>query len=106
MMNLLEEFKAYCRIDGTHEDATLNLFIHSARQTLENSGVVFPDDLYEADENGVELYTLHRLAIFVLATHYYENRQAVSSAAQNVVPMSVQNMILQLKIREKVEEDV
>lgn len=105
-MNLLEEFKQYCRIDGTHEDATLNLFIHSAKQTLENSGVVFPADLYEVDKNNVELYTLHRLAIFVLGTHYYENRQAVSHVAQNVVPMSVQNMILQLKIRERAEEDV
>ncbi|MFJ5564824.1 head-tail connector protein [Lysinibacillus xylanilyticus] len=98
MSSLLEEFKEYLRIDGNYEDSTLNLFLTSASKTLENSGVRLPQDLYEVDENGIELYSLHRLAILTLASHYYENRQVASQNAQNIVPFSVQHMILQLKV--------
>ncbi|MDM5229630.1 head-tail connector protein [Lysinibacillus pakistanensis] len=98
MSSLLEEFKEYSRINGNYEDLTLNLFLTSASKTLENSGVRLPQDLYEVNENGIELYSLHRLAILTLASHYYENRQVASQNAQNIVPFSVQHMILQLKL--------
>lgn len=98
MISLLEEFKEYLRVDGEYEDLTLNLFLDSAKLALLNSGVRLPRDLYEVNENGIELYSLHRLAILTLASHYYENRQVASQNAQNIVPFSVQHMILQLKL--------
>ena len=96
-MTLLEELKEYLRIDGDYEDATLNLFITSAQQFLKNAGVNLPQS-YFAEEGQDDIYAMHRLAIYTLAAHYYENRQAVSSNAQNLVPYSVQTMVLQLKV--------
>lgn len=98
MSTLLEEFKEYLRVDGNYEDITLNLFLDSAKNSLKNSGVRLPQDLYEVDASGIELYSLHRLAILTLASHYYENRQIASQNAQTIVPFSVQHMILQLKV--------
>lgn len=98
MMDLLNELKEYLRVDGNYEDLTLNLFLDSAKTALTNSGVRLPQDLYEKNENGIEIYPLHRLAILTLASHYYENRQVASQNAQNIVPFSVQHMILQLKV--------
>lgn len=96
-MTLLEELKEYLRIDGDYEDTTLNLFITSAQQFLQNAGVNLPQS-YFAEEGQDDIYAMHRLAIYTLAAHYYENRQAVSSNAQNLVPYSVQTMVLQLKV--------
>lgn len=96
-MQLLEELKEYLRIDGDYEHSTINLFLNSAKQTLLNAGVKFPNDLYAVDENGIEKYSLHRLALINLASHYYENRTIVSQNSQNIVPHSIQTMILQLK---------
>lgn len=97
-MQLLDELKEYLRIDGNYEDLTLNLFLDSAKIALSNSGVRLPQDLYKKNENGIEIYPLHRLAILTLASHYYENRQVASQNPQNIVPFSVQHMILQLKV--------
>ena len=97
-MTLLSEFKEYLRVDSDCEDHTLKIFLTTAKATLELSGVRFPQDLTEVDENGEKKYPLHFLAVIALASHYYENRQAVSSQAQNVVPFSVQHMILLLKL--------
>lgn len=96
-MTLLEKLKEYLRIDGTYDDPILNTFIESAKVTLIGSGVQLPTDFYVLDENGKEKYPLHRLAVLNLASHYYENRQISSQYTQNVVPFSVQTMILQLK---------
>lgn len=91
---LLDEFKEYLKVDGNYEDTTLNLFLNSAKQTLEHAGVKIPEDLEEVENE----YDLHKLAIYILAAHYYENKQAVSNNAQNIIPFSVQHMILQLKL--------
>lgn len=97
-MTLLEEFKEYLRIDGDDENSTLNAFLFAARTFLVNAGVELPDDLIAKNNDESMVYPLHFLAVVVLAAHFYESRQAVSSQAQNVVPFSVQQMILQLKL--------
>lgn len=97
-MTLLDEFKEYIRIDGDDENSTLNAFLMAARSFLVNAGVELPVDLIAKNEDGSLTYPLHFLAVVVLAAHFYESRQAVSSQAQNVVPFSVQQMILQLKL--------
>ena len=97
-MPLLEEFKEYLRLDGNDQDLTLNTFLSTSRSALEHSGVRMPLDVLELDAQGNKRYPLHFLAIIVLAAHYYENRIAVGSTAQNIVPFSVQHMILQLKL--------
>lgn len=95
---LLEEFKEYLRVDGDDENSTLSTFLSTAKVVLENSGVSLPQDLTEVDEDGEKKYPLHFLATITLASHYYENRQVASNVAQNIVPFSVQHMILLLKL--------
>ncbi len=97
-MTLLDEFKEYIRVDGEDETSTLNAFLLAAQVFLKNAGVELPDDLVAKNDDESLMYPLHFLATIVLAAHFYENRQGVSSQAQNVVPFSVQQMILQLKL--------
>ena len=97
-MTLLSEFKEYLRVDGDCEDHTLKIFLSTAKAFLKESGVSLPQDLMVVDENGEKKYPLHFLAVITLASHFYENRQAVSSQAQNVIPFSIQHMILLLKL--------
>lgn len=95
-VTLLEELKEYLHLDSEDEDTTLNTFLIAAQQTLINAGVKIPKVLYQLGNNE-DKFALHRLAICNLAAHYYENRQVVTNTSQNMVPFSVQTMILQLK---------
>lgn len=94
-MQLLDELKEYLRIDGNDEDTTLSLFLSSAQLVLENSGVKLPKDYYLIVDDK-DVFAEHRLAVIMLATHYYENRIATTNM-KNEIPYGVQTMILQLK---------
>lgn len=100
MASLLKELKEYLRIDGDDEDTSLNSFITSAQLFLENAGVKQPKDYY-IKVNDKDVFAQHRLAIMMLATHYYENRIVYSSGgyrnSTNQLPYGLQSIILQLK---------
>lgn len=98
MTTLLVELKEYLRIDGDYEDQSLSMFIKSAQSYLENAGVNQPSNYYLSVE-GKDVFAQHRLAIIMLATHYYENRIVYSNGNKNtnVLPYGLQSMILQLK---------
>ena len=98
MTTLLAELKEYLRIDGDYEDQSLSMFIQSAKSYFENAGVRQPSDYYLSVE-GKDVFAQHRLAIMMLATHYYENRIVYSSGnkSTNLLPYGLQSMILQLK---------
>lgn len=99
-MQLLDELKEYLRIDGDDENRSLSTFIQSAQSYLENAGVKQPVDYYLSVE-GKDVFAQHRLAIMTLATHFYENRIAITPStiktAQQPIPYGLQSMILQLK---------
>lgn len=95
-MTLLDEFKEYLRVDGDDETQSLSTFLNAAEVVLKNSGVKLPQDYYQIVD-GKDSYSEHRLAVLILASHFYENRQISSQNAQNEIPFSVQTMILQLK---------
>lgn len=94
-MQLLDELKEYLRIDGNDEDTTLSSFLSTAQLVYENAGVKFPQDLYLIVEDK-DVFAQHRLALMMLAAHYYENRIATTNI-KNELPYGVQTMILQLK---------
>ena len=96
MKTLLDEFKEYVRVDGDDENQSLSTFLSTAQLVLKNSGVKLPEDYYLII-NEEDVYAEHRLAVLVLASHFYENRQISSQNAQNQIPFSVQTLILQLK---------
>lgn len=99
-MTLLEELKEYLRIDGGVEDTSLNSFIAAAQIYLENAGVILPDDYY-LTENDRDVYSLLRLAIMMMATHFYENRTVITANTARsepvAIPYGLQSIILQLK---------
>lgn len=97
---LLDELKEYLRIDGDDEDRSLRTFLQSAKSSLLSSGVKLPKDFYLIVD-GEDVFALYRLAVMTLATHFYENRLAITpttiKVAQIPIPYGVQSMILQLK---------
>lgn len=97
-MDLLEEFKDYLRIDGEDEESSLLTFIQSAQTYLENAGVKQPVN-YNLMINGKDVFAQHRLAIMMLATHYYENRlaYAIGNKSSTAIPYGLESIILQLK---------
>ena len=100
MQALLDELKEYLRIDGDDENRSLSSFIQSAQSYLENAGVKQPSDYYLIVE-GKDVFAQHRIAVMMLATHFYENRIAITPStiktAQQPIPYGLQSMILQLK---------
>ncbi|MCC2249081.1 head-tail connector protein [Virgibacillus sp. AGTR] len=91
--DLLELAKEYLRIDGDQDNKLLDLLINSAKNYMSNAGVKEKED---------ELY---QLAIMMLVTHWYENRQQnefgkISSA----IEMGLQTIILQLKAGDLVDQ--
>jgi len=100
MSSLLEELKEYLRMDGDDENRSLSTFLETAISYLKNSGVKQPDDYYLIVD-GKDIFAQHRLAVMMLATHFYENRIAITPStiktAQQTIPYGLQSIILQLK---------
>lgn len=93
MDDLLEMSKEYLRIDGDHDDNMLGLLIDSAKQYMANAGV---------DEEESELY---QLAIMMLVTNWYENREQVTTSLPKAITLGLQSIILQLKAGNLHESD-
>lgn len=84
---MLEHVKEYLRIDGDYDDPMLSLLIDSAKEYLSNAGV-------KEQENN-----LYKLAITMLVTHWYENRnQETDARTKKVLDLGLQTIILQLKV--------
>jgi len=81
---MLEEVKEYLRIDGTEEDLLLTSLISAAKQYVKTGTGCIVDE-----END-----LHKLAINLLVTHWYENREVVGKA--NALSFSLQSIFLQM----------
>ncbi|AHM56405.1 hypothetical protein EAL2_c11070 [Peptoclostridium acidaminophilum DSM 3953] len=83
----LEELKNYLRVDGTEEDALLGSIQIAAEKYLENAGIAkdYTNDLYS-------------IAVKLLVTHWYENRNAVvvGSISKNM-EFSLSSIMAQLK---------
>jgi len=83
----LEEIKKYLKVDGNDEDDLLLGLQGAAEEYLVNAGVI-------------KDYTknLFKIAIKLLISHWYENRNAVvvGSISKNM-EFSLSNIIIQLK---------
>jgi len=101
--SLMSELKEYLRIDGEEENQTLSLFLHAAQNVIADAGVSTPADPYEVDVNGKEMHASYRVAVMMLATHYYENRlvitPTIAKVEQTPIPYGLESIILQLKYK-------
>lgn len=66
---LLDDIKLYLRVDGTEEDTQIQSLIDAAEAYLTNAGCT---------KN--ETNTLYALAVEMLVSHWYENRQPIGKA--------------------------
>lgn len=80
----LEELKVWLRVDGDEDDNLIASLQFAAEQYLNNAGI-------KKDYNN-ELY---KLAISLLVTHWYENREPTGKADK--LAFSLDSMITQLR---------
>lgn len=94
---LLADLRDYLRLD---EEDNPSLYLQSAILYLKNAGINLPPNLYKIVDN-VDVYSEHRLAIFMLATHFYENRIVINPSsikiAQVAIPYAFQSILMQLQ---------
>ena len=80
---LIEEIKLYLRLDHDEEDSLLDGLLSSATEYLKNAGCVVTEG------------KLYNLAIKILVSHWYENREVVGKADR--LTHSLDSIITQLK---------
>lgn len=85
---MLIQVKEYLRVDGKRDDEMLEFLIDSAKDYLSNAGV---------KEKQHEKSNQYSLAIIMLVTHWYENREQVVGNVPNAISLGLQSIILQLK---------
>lgn len=81
---MLEEVKDYLRIDGADEDSFIMSLILAAKQYIKGGTGCTVDETND----------LHKLAVNLLVTHWYENREVVGKA--NALAFSLQSIFLQM----------
>nr|DAM83359.1 MAG TPA: Head Tail Connector Protein [Caudoviricetes sp.] len=83
----IEELKLQMRVDFADEDQSILLYGCAAEDTVIDMTRRTLDELIEWDGRGFP--SPLKVAILMLASHFYRNREPVSSIAQNMVPLSV-----------------
>jgi uncharacterized phage protein (predicted DNA packaging) len=82
---IIDDVKTYLRIDGSEEDTFLTSLISSAKEYIKN-GTGYP--VNEANE-------LHKLAVNLLVTNWYENREPIGKADK--LAFSLDSIFMQLR---------
>lgn len=83
----ISELKEYLKVDGTEDDALIKGLQSAAENYLTNAGCIkdYNNDLY-------------KLAVMLLVSHWYENRQIEQIGGNiNKLSFSLQSIIAQLK---------
>jgi len=83
----VEEAKTWLRVDGTGEDATINMLIGAAETYLRNAVEV------EFNSNN----QLAKLFCLVLVADWYENRELIGAQPSDKVRFTIQSIITQLQ---------
>lgn len=83
----IQEIKEYLRIDGSEEDNLIQGLRLAAEQYLDNAGI--------SKDYTNELY---KLAVMLLVSHWYENRDVEKiGVSVNKLRFSLDSIIIQLK---------
>ncbi|WP_282803946.1 head-tail connector protein [Secundilactobacillus kimchicus] len=91
----LDDLKVSLRIDGTNSDDMLTRFIETAESFIKNA-INSTDDVSDFVAQD-KVKPLFETAVIALASVYYEYRSAVSPYSANVVNLSVNAIIGQLR---------
>lgn len=82
----LQEIKEYLRVDGDEDDNLISSILLAAQFYLKNAGV--PEDVSSQQK-------LYDIAIKMLVSHWYENREPIGKADE--IAFGLTNIITQLK---------
>lgn len=91
---IIDQVKAFLRVDGSRDDELLRLLIDSAKEYLSNTGV--KEEQHKKSDQ-------YNLAIIMLVTHWYENREQVIGSVSETISLGLQSIILQLKAADRYE---
>lgn len=91
--------KQSLRLDGNEDDALIKSFILAARKDIIGQVGESIDNFFDGDER-------FNVAVLMETSHFYENREAVSSQESYEVPLALSYLINSLKddYRLKLEE--
>lgn len=82
---MLEEVKAYLRIDGSEEDTFLTSLILASKEYIKNATGITVDETKD----------LHKLAVNLMVSHSYENRLPIGKG--NTLAFSLESILTQMK---------
>lgn len=82
---MLEEVKQYLRIDGSEDDSFLTSLLSAAKEYITNATGIVVDESND----------LHKLAVNLLVTNWYENREPIGKAEK--LAFSLESIFIQMR---------
>lgn len=99
-MTLLERMQAFALVDDNERNAELLANVYAAAEYLTNAGVQLDMAKLNEDRDTAPLYDgLAELAVFSLALHWFDNKDAISEGNVNETPLGLRQIITQLKLQ-------
>jgi len=95
MVITLQEVKEHLRIDNDQEDGLITTFIQQAQATAEDFCRVSFDEDYDSPPEPV------RLAVMLMVSHYYENRDNPDRQIYVTMRMAFENLLYPYRDPEK-----
>lgn len=104
MILTVEEVKSHLRIEDNDEDALIGRLIAQAQATAENFcrvtfGGTTTDD--EGNEVEVEVPEPVKLAVMLMVSHYFENRDNPEKTIYTTMRMAFENLLYPYRDEEK-----
>lgn len=97
----IQELRYQCRIDSDDntEDVMLTLYLNASLKHAEKitNRHLYDSDVPDYDPNGLVVEDDIKLALMLLVSHWYENREPVSSDSVNTIPFGVDAILKQYR---------
>lgn len=92
----IEELKAHINLDHDEDNALLATYANAAKTTIESylNRKLYNDSVPDSDSNGIVINDAIKVAILMLAGHWYDNREAVTiNGNASTLPLAYQMLI-------------
>ncbi|AYE16597.1 TPA: phage gp6-like head-tail connector protein [Escherichia coli] len=97
----ITELRYQCRIDSDDdtEDVMLTLYLNASLKHAEKitNRRLYDNAVPNDDPDGLVIEDDTKLALMLLVSHWYENREAVSSDSTNTIPFGVDAILKQYR---------
>ena len=92
----IEELKAQTNLDHDEDNALLTTYANAAKNVIENylNRKLHNDFVPDSDSKGIVVNDAIKVAIMMLVSHWYDNREAVTiNGNASVLPLAYQMLI-------------